>query len=101
MSDEYRVSWEMPSTTYVATAETLRGAKCWPSFDWDEIPEWHEVSRITTNPWDQYNTLSEWARTREQPIRNVRLQKRDVPDPDDGWIDVRRPSPLVAPVEGS
>ena len=34
---------------------------------------WHKVVKEDTNPWQQYNTLCEWERTGEEPIRNVKL----------------------------
>jgi hypothetical protein len=41
---------------------------------------WHEASRESDSPLDikaQYEKLLEWSKSREQPIRNVRLLKAD------------------------
>lgn len=42
-----------------------------------QIPDedWHPVSRETTTPWDQYNTLKMWAEDGTEPIRKVRLER--------------------------
>jgi hypothetical protein len=34
---------------------------------------WVKTSRETDNPWQQYNTLKQWAETGTQLIRNVKL----------------------------
>lgn len=43
----------------------------------EEVPNefWSTSSRETDCPWQQYNTLKEWAKTGEQLVRNVRLFK--------------------------
>ncbi len=35
--------------------------------------DWFETINNTDDPWDQYNTLKEWAESGEHLIRNVRL----------------------------
>lgn len=82
---QYRLSWESPSTIDCATVETHYGRSIWPRFDWDNLTSWHSTSKITDNPWQQYNQLKAWAESREQPIRNVKLEQRQVPLPDEGW----------------
>ena len=44
---------------------------CNPEFVPDEF--WVKTSRETDNPWQQYNTLKQWAETGTQLIRNVKL----------------------------
>lgn len=41
-----------------------------------QIPDehWHQASRITTDPWDQYRTLRQWAYEESQHVRRVRLE---------------------------
>jgi hypothetical protein len=43
----------------------------------EEVPDefWSEVSRETDNPWQQYNTLKEWASNGQHLVRKVRLSK--------------------------
>lgn len=65
-------------------AHRLPGA--WPEVPWNE----HLTERVTTDEasaLDQYGVLAEWERTQVQPIKDVRLLERDVPEPDDGWAD--------------
>jgi hypothetical protein len=88
---EYRLSWEMPDMFTAADLEArfgrdLRGHLS--DEEWDALPWKAPTVRITTDPWDQYNGLKQWAETREQPIRNVRLERRVVPDPGEGWEPV-------------
>ena len=33
----------------------------------------------------QYHGLKAWAKTHEQPIRNVQLERREVPLDNEGW----------------
>ena len=35
--------------------------------------KWHPVINDTDDPWQQYNKLKEWERTKEQPVSNVHL----------------------------
>lgn len=48
------------------------------SEQYDDIPEslWYRVQTEREDPWDQYRTLKGWAETKEQPIRNVKLERR-------------------------
>jgi len=85
---QYRLSWESPSPIDCATVEAQYGEHIWPQFDWDGLTSWHRVKKITDNPWQQYNQLKVWAASREQPIRNVTLEQREVPQPDHGWVAV-------------
>lgn len=86
---EYRLSWESVDSFFCATAEQRFGRDVWQRTSWDEfIPEhqWHTTSVVfTEGRWDQYNLVRKWADTHEQPIRNVRLEKRQSPNPDEGW----------------
>lgn len=77
--DQYRLAWESPSLIDCETAEAQYGEHVWPRFDWDSLTSWHRTEKITDNPWQQYNQLKAWAESREQPIRNVTLERRPVP----------------------
>lgn len=86
---EYRLSWEMPSPHQAEAAEARYGRDMshlgWTD-DW--FSTWHRVETRPADPWDQYHTLKRWAATREQPIRNVVLEQRELPQPDEGWTVV-------------
>lgn len=88
MSTEYRLTWEMPDARAVVEYEAQHGGDVWTRLPWtdDWFDSWHAVSRVTTDPWDQHKTLKAWAESREQPIRNVELERRDI-RPDD-WQPV-------------
>lgn len=98
---EYRLSWEMPKNHWWVAAQEDRFGRAvwvaeweanqWDSPEWQSV-EWSPVTRIDTNPWDQYNGLSKWADTHEQPIRNVKLERRTHPNPDEGWEVYERPA---------
>ena len=91
---EYRLSWEGIGAFNAADMETLHGPKVWPTLsdaDWEALPWQQPTVKIDTDPWQQFNTLRRWAETHEQPIRKVRLEQREVPDIDSGWIDARGP----------
>lgn len=79
---EYRLSWDMPDITRVAEVEERYGKDVWSVLEWDDLDlgRWHEVVVLFTGEtrMDQYNRLKIWAETKEQPIRNVRLQSRDL-----------------------
>ena len=85
---EYRLSWEMPADHWlVAGIEQQHGKNVWPRWDWDTLGEWRRTEVVFRGDerLDQYNQLRRWAETREQPIRNVRLERRKAPDPNEGW----------------
>lgn len=86
---EYRLSWESPPSHFCALMEQQYGKDCWPRVDWSDWPqiEWHVTSVVFVGNerMGQYNTLKQWAETKEQPIRNVTLEKRPMPNPDEGW----------------
>lgn len=83
----YRLSWEM-----VATTELVRYSNADPTFYKNttqivpnsQIPDehWHPLTKVTDNPWDQYNTLKRWADADEQFVRNVKLEQAEVVEPD-------------------
>ena len=81
---EYRLSWEMPLDHWkLAEIERRQGRGIWPEYDWDTLGEWRrqEVTWRDGNEGDhldQHATLVKWAETREQPIRNVKLEWRPV-----------------------
>lgn len=80
---EYRLSWEMPTDNWkVAEIEQQHGKAIWPRYDWDTL-EWRQTEVIwregeREDGLDQYETLKNWAETREQPIRNVKLEWRPI-----------------------
>ena len=87
---EYRLSFETIDPHTAMYMETDRGKSVWVHLgpkEWDDLP-WSSVARITTDPWQQYNTLKKWAEVHTQPIRNVKLEKRPAPLPDEGWEEV-------------
>lgn len=88
---EYRLSWESPDPWKCAAVEDAYGKRIWPSYDWDSLGDWHRTEVVFLYRDDrmgQYHTLKQWAETREQPIRNVRLEKRQVPEREIGWEPV-------------
>lgn len=85
---EYRLSWESPTDIWLISAvEDRHGKNVWPRWDWETLGEWHRTEIIFTGGerMDQYNTLRRWAETRKQPIRNVKLERREAPLPTEGW----------------
>lgn len=86
MSTSYKITWEgvMPMG---AGAPYYIGGK--PAFKPDQVPEeaWTAGEKITDDPWDQYNTLKEWAKGGKELIRNVQLFKREDPE----WELVEEP----------
>jgi vancomycin resistance protein YoaR len=93
LSTEYRLSWESPSPHECAVIEAQYGHDVWPTYNWESIFSWHRTEKITDDASAQYNTLKAWAKTREQPIRNVRLEQRERPTPDEGWLRVKEEQP--------
>lgn len=93
MTTEYRLSWESLPSHFCADVEAKSGRGIWGALtpsEWDALP-WREPTvKVTTDPWQQYNTLKEWSESHDQPIRNVRLEQREVPEPDLGWTEVHR-----------
>lgn len=85
---EYRLTWEMPADVHLVTRiQETHGRGVWPTYDWDTLGEWTTIEVVFTGDarMGQYNTLRNWAATREQPIRNVKLEKRTAPEPTEGW----------------
>lgn len=84
---EYRLSWEMPADVHlIAGIEQRYGRGIWPTYDWDTLGEWKRTEVVFhDNRFDQYNQLKRWAATREQPIRNVVLERRVAVPSDEGW----------------
>lgn len=87
---EYRLSWASPDAWACAEVERLHGKSHWPRMteaEWDALPGWHRTEVVFTDDerMGQYHTLLGWATTREQPIRNVTLERREVIAADEGW----------------
>lgn len=92
MSVEYRLRFDTIDMTQAAEMEARCGRGVWLALndkEWDGL-RWHTVEKVTTDPWDQYNRLCQWAESHEQPIRDVTLHRRVIPDPDTGWEAVKR-----------
>jgi hypothetical protein len=71
----YRLAWEMPSAQVVDAIEQAQGPGVWPGYDWSTL-DWHRVENISEDPFRQYRTLQQWALSKEQPIRNVVLERQ-------------------------
>lgn len=90
---EYRLSWDMPlDLLKVDALERQHGKDIWLTYDWDQLGTW-VTSEVRwkdgerEDGFDQYNKLKEWSETKEQPIRNVKLEQRPV---DEGnWEKVK------------
>lgn len=89
---EYRLSWESADPWWCNEMEQRHGRDfAWiPIEHWAQVPWEPPVVVVTSDPWQQFNTLSEWARTHYQPIRNVKLERRIVLAPEVGWEAVER-----------
>lgn len=88
---EHRLSWESPSPWECDGYERQFGKDVWQKMPWEMLDLTWTTTSVTflgDERMDQFATLSEWAATSCQPIRNVRLERRVVPDPDSGWEDV-------------
>lgn len=74
----YRLEWESIDTHQADAMEQAHGTGVWQRLDsaqWDSL-SWHRSHRETDSPLDieaQYERLTSWAETHEQPVRNVRL----------------------------
>lgn len=81
---EYRLSWELPlNSWHISEIEKRLGRDIWPTYDWDTLGEWDRVEVVwkegeEKDHLDQHATLKQWAETREQPIRNVKLEWRPI-----------------------
>lgn len=84
---EYRLRWEAPSPLLCAMLEDKYGRDIWLRYNWDRL-EFKEWGAITDQPWQLYAALMEWQCRRTQPVRNVLIEQRQVPLPDEGWEPV-------------
>lgn len=82
---EYKLTWEMPDSMIVDAIERLNGRDCWQRLDWDNLNlNWHTTTVVWNDSdpenhrMDQYHTLRDWAYRKTQPIRNVKLSKREI-----------------------
>jgi hypothetical protein len=57
--------------------------------EWDGLP-WESSYRIADGGdiFTQRYTLELWAEYHHEPVRNVRFERRRMPDPDEGWDEV-------------
>lgn len=89
---QYRLRFETVTGLPAADVDALSrgGGVSWPRVPrpsdetWEGLP-WREAERISSGDddiFDQYRVLARWAEAREQPIRNVRLDRRRLPDPE-------------------
>lgn len=82
-SSLYRLSWEM-----VDQRELWRYCNADPNYYKNttqtvpnsQIPDehWHPLSKMTDNPWQQFNTLHQWASEDRKFVRNVRLEAMSI-----------------------
>ena len=91
-TDLYRLTWEMTSLNFLhlySNADPRYYKNTTQIAPNSEIPDehWHEVSRETDDPWQQYNQLKKWADADTGFVRNVRLEKQ-VNEPE--WREVTR-----------
>lgn len=87
----YRLSWETPGHWTAQELDARFGRDLTGKLtdkEWDDLDWQPPTVNITDDPWDQYHTLKRWAETRRQPIRNVKLERREEVAPDDGWEPV-------------
>lgn len=92
LSRLYRLSWEM-----VDQRELWRYCNADPNFYKNttqtvpnsQIPDehWHPLSKMTDNPWQQFNTLREWAAQDREFVRNVRLEAMSITYTEAGKAD--------------
>lgn len=83
----YRLSWEMVNLRELwrySNADPAMYSNTTQTVPNSEIPDehWRPVSKVTDNPWDQYNTLKRWADADEQFVRNVKLEQAENVEPD-------------------
>lgn len=86
-----RLSWESINPHTAAAYEAEYGRGIWQRLDWTLLDdEWHDTSVEFTGDEriGQYRTLLRWAETREQPIRNVVLERGTRPEV--AWQQVDR-----------
>jgi hypothetical protein len=87
---EYRLTWESIDPFW-AGAFQGRYEHLWDEGDWDTLPWTAPVSRVAGEDGgihDQHRALKQWAESHEQPIRNVRLERRELLVDDEGWEPV-------------
>lgn len=90
---EYRLTFETVDSNWAAHFEDSGGKyeHLWDEGDWDTLPWLPPVTRITGDAdiHGQHAQLKRWADSHEQPIRNVRLERRQmVVVEDEGWDPV-------------
>lgn len=90
-TEHYRLSWEMVDVNAMhkyCNADPRYYKNVTQLVPNAEIPDadWHRVERETSDPWDQYNTLKQWAADGTEPIRNVKLEKQSS---EPQWEEVR------------
>lgn len=90
---EYRLTWEMvvPSQSY--KLETKYGRNIWSRMTDDDLAKctWEEVSRVSDDLIDiadQRATLEMWEQNRDQPVRNIRFERRPALCTEVGWTSV-------------
>jgi hypothetical protein len=81
VTEFYRLSWEMVdmrSLHLFSNADPLYYKNTTQTVPNSKIPDehWHPVSKETSDPWSQYNTLRSWAEADKQFVRNVRLERQ-------------------------
>lgn len=93
---QYRLQWRTIPSIVAAEMEDRYGRNVWKSLTdamWEALP-WAEKPTsvvFTDGRFDQYTTLRRWADSHDQPIRDVVLEQREVPESDTGWTPTEEP----------
>jgi hypothetical protein len=85
---EYRLGFATILAFSAAAREQLDGPNVWLTLtetEWDALPWGDPVVQVRRPKHErevmaQYEVLCDWAKTHEQPIRDVRLERRRVLD---------------------
>lgn len=92
---EYRLSWEVLDPHICAQLADNYGKAYWtlPNVRevYQAVDNWHRsevVFHEDSTRMKQYETLKSWEENGIQPVRRVRLEKRNAPDVDQGWTSV-------------
>lgn len=77
----YRLSWEMVRTSVLArycNADPIFYTNVKQTVPNSQIPDehWYAVSKETSDPWQQWRTLREWADQDRGFVRNVTLERQ-------------------------
>ena len=88
-----RLSWQALGPWETNRMEEKFGPGVWTTLseaEWQSLP-WGKRTFVvfaedtTGDREDQYRTLQKWAETHYQPIRDVRMEWREIADDEAGW----------------